>query len=248
MADVATIWLDWRHAGHCRHMGNSYEISRNCSYAELCHAKVPTRVMMIHYYVINVVSHCSDIIMASQITVVSTVCSAACSGTDQRKHQSSAWLAFLRGIHRSPMDSPHKGPVTRKIFPFDDVIMKQTRMPMIQQPSDEYIRSRHRHMHHSSLWPLARHNVMSPLLWRHNGRDGVSNHQPADFFLNHLFRRRWKNTSKLRVTGPCAGNSPVTGEFPAQMASHAEMFSFYDVIMPLWLIIHCIYRLEYTTH
>ena len=61
-----------------------------------------------------------------------------------------------------------------------------------------------------------------PLLWRHNGHDGVSNHQPSNCLLNHLFRLRWKNTSKLRATDICAGNSPVTGEFPAQMASHAE--------------------------
>ena len=44
-------------------------------------------------------------------------------GGDQRKHQSSASLAFVRGIHRWPVNSPHKGPVTRKMFPFDDVIM-----------------------------------------------------------------------------------------------------------------------------
>ena len=44
-------------------------------------------------------------------------------GADQRKRQSSAWLAFVRGIHRWPVNSPHKGPVTRKVFPFDDVIM-----------------------------------------------------------------------------------------------------------------------------
>ena len=44
-------------------------------------------------------------------------------GKDQGKHQSSASLAFLRGIHRSPMNSPHKGPVTQKMFPFDDIIM-----------------------------------------------------------------------------------------------------------------------------
>ena len=45
------------------------------------------------------------------------------SGAGQRKHQSSASLAFVRGIHRWPVNSPHKGPVTRKIYPFDDVIM-----------------------------------------------------------------------------------------------------------------------------
>ena len=46
-----------------------------------------------------------------------------CSGADQRKHQSSASMAFVRGIHQWPVNSPHKGPVTRKMFPFDDVIM-----------------------------------------------------------------------------------------------------------------------------
>ena len=62
----------------------------------------------------------------SQITSLRTVYSTVCSGTDQRKHQSSASLAFVRGIHRWPVNSPHKGPVTRTMFPFDDVIMVQT--------------------------------------------------------------------------------------------------------------------------
>ena len=60
---------------------------------------------------------------ASQITSLTIVYSAVNSGGDQRKHQSSASLAFVRGIHRRPVNSPRKGPVTRKMFPFDDVIM-----------------------------------------------------------------------------------------------------------------------------
>ena len=67
-----------------------------------------------------------DVIMraiASQIAGVLIVCSNFCSGADQRKHQNSAPLAFVRGIHRWPVDYPHWGRVTRKIFPFDDVIM-----------------------------------------------------------------------------------------------------------------------------
>ena len=64
--------------------------------------------------------------------------------------------------------------------------------------------------------------VSSPLQWRQNGHDSVLNHQPRDCLLNRLFRRRSKKTSKLRVTGLCAGYSPVPGEFPAQMASNAE--------------------------
>ena len=61
--------------------------------------------------------------MASQITGVSSVYSTICSVADQRKHQSSASLAFVRGIHRWTVNSPHKGPRTRQMFPFDDVIM-----------------------------------------------------------------------------------------------------------------------------
>ena len=70
--------------------------------------------------------HCCDVIrsaMAFLIPGVSFVCSIICFGADQRKHQSSTSLAFLRGNLRWPMDSPHKRPVTRKMFPFNDVIM-----------------------------------------------------------------------------------------------------------------------------
>ena len=54
------------------------------------------------------------------------VYSTVCSGADQRKHQSYVSLAFVWGIHRWPVNSPHKWPVTRKMFPFDDVIMTKT--------------------------------------------------------------------------------------------------------------------------
>ena len=70
-------------------------------------------------------------------------------------------------------------------------------------------------------------HVQSTLRWRINGRDSVSNHQSHDCLLNRLFRRRSKKTSKLRVTGLCVGNSPGTGEFPAQMASNAEYVSIW---------------------
>ena len=71
-------------------------------------------------------THYSDVIMvamASQITNLKIVYSTVYSGVDQRKYQSSASLAFVRGIHRWPVDSPYKGPVTWKMFPFDDLIM-----------------------------------------------------------------------------------------------------------------------------
>ena len=71
------------------------------------------------------------------------------------------------------------------------------------------------------------HVCLFTLRWRHNGRDSVSNHQPQHCLLNRLFRRRSKKTSKLCVTDLCVGNSPGTGEFPAQMASNAENVSIW---------------------
>ena len=76
-------------------------------------------------------------------------------------------------------------------------------------------------------WRLFPHYQPCALRWRHNERDSVSNHQPRDGLLSCLFRRRSKKTSKLRVTGLCVGNSPGTGEFPAQMASNAENVSIW---------------------
>ena len=77
-----------------------------------------------------IVNHYNDIIMSemvSQITSLTIVYSMVYSGLDQTKHQSSASLAFVWGIHRDRWIPPHKGPVTRKIFPFDDVIMNWDR-------------------------------------------------------------------------------------------------------------------------
>ena len=85
------------------------------------------RVWLKHEWLFGVsFFHYDDVIMsaiASQITSLTIVYSVVYSDADQRKHQSSASLAFVRGIHRGPVNSPHKWPVTRKMFPFDDVIM-----------------------------------------------------------------------------------------------------------------------------
>ena len=80
---------------------------------------ISSNVSSFHYY---------DVIrggMASQITSLTIVYSSVYSGADQRKHQSSVSLAFVRGIHWRPVNSPHKGPARRKIFPFDDVIIQR---------------------------------------------------------------------------------------------------------------------------
>ena len=120
-----------------------------------------------------------------------------------------AW-AFVKGIHRWLVDPSHKWPVVLKAFPCHDVV----------------------------TWRTWRRNIM-PLQWRHNGRDGVSNRKPHDCLLNRLFRRRSKKTPKLHVTGLCAGNSPVTGKFPAQRASDAENISIWwrlRVLLTRWHI------------
>ena len=82
--------------------------------------------------------HYSGFIMsatASQITGVSIVCSTVCSGADQTKHQSSVLPALAKRTHRWTVDSPHKGPVTRKMFPFDDVIM----VPCLQEAQKRFL-------------------------------------------------------------------------------------------------------------
>ena len=96
-----------------------------------------TATLLEHEPDANYGTHYSDVIMsamASQITGVSMVCSTVCSGADQRKHQSSASLDFVWGIHRWLLDSPHKGPVTRKMFPFDDVTSRYTPYLIHERP------------------------------------------------------------------------------------------------------------------
>ena len=82
--------------------------------------------------------HYDDVIMgamASQITSLTIFYSTVYSGADQRKHQSPASLAFVQGIHRGPVNSPHKWPVTRKMFPFDEVIMVKSSLKSDPIPS-----------------------------------------------------------------------------------------------------------------
>ena len=98
--------------------------------------------------------------------------------------------------------------------------------------------------YHTAIGSLECRRVM-PFQWRHNERDGVSNHQPRDCSLNRLFSRRLKKTSKLCVTGLCVGNSPVTGEFPAQRASNAEnviIWWRHHALLNRTAIIHYIHR------
>ena len=229
--------------------------------------------------------HCGDVIIgavASQITSLTIVYSPVHSDAGQRNHQSSASLAFVWGNHRGPVNSPHKWPVTGKMFPFDDVIidnplnvhsfsfsdkvavMISHKYPRLSSTiSDVYnginlalnkpaTQSTNRittadtavdgnrnarfgsgicthslkeadpfwvvdlgsiyRISHISITNRLRFSgeSLNTLQWRHNERDGVSKHQPHDCLFNRLFRRRSQKTSKLRVTGLCVGNSPVT--------------------------------------
>ena len=177
--------------------------------------------------------------IVSQITSLTIIYSVDYSGAYQSKHQSSASLTFVRGIHRGPVNSPHKWPVTRKMSPFDDVIMRYWHF-------EQYT------ITHTAVNRVAQtlSNIgkkikpTKPLQWRHNERDGVSNHQPHQCILNGLFRHRSTKTSKLLVTGLCEGKSPVTDEFPAQRASSAENISFwwrhYDVCVLYFHILQLI--------
>ena len=123
------------------------------------------------------VTHYDDVIMtmlASQITSLMVVYSIVYSGANQRKHQSSASLAFVREIHRGPVNFPHKWPVTRKMFPFDDVIMflvdwwlpvgpcckprDRSRVLCARGPPDDAGQSRRRQIlhRHPLYWPTGK--------------------------------------------------------------------------------------------
>ena len=157
---------------------------------------------------------------------------------------------FVRGIHRSTVNSTHidqwrealmfsficawingwvnnreAGDLGRHRAHYDVTVMHFAIVTKtgIFQPSSTSIISVTFYMLTRLPWWCANHSWQ----WRHNGRDSVSNHQPHDCILNRLFARGSKKTSELRVTGLCAGNSPVTGEFPAQMASNSENFSIW---------------------
>ena len=201
------------------------------------------------------------------------------------KAQKLRVTGFVKGIHRRLVDSLHKGSVTRKMFPFDDIIMYFLRYGVFEKTymrSLEWLafitwtcwpicltpdgvtrpqwvnRSLQREprfllrdifffsasecvCEYASEWMcewvegvrqwewVAR--VDETLQRHHNERDSVSDHQPHNCLLNRLFRRGSKKTSKLRVTGLCAGNSPVTGEFPTQRPVTRKTFPFDDIIM-----------------
>ena len=127
------------------------------------------------------------------------------------KHFPRYWT-FVRGILITG-EFPSQRPVTRSFAVFFDLrLNKLLSKQSIRQRLNAItlimtsLQSTYPHPDQRRLQGL-----LGPLRWRHNGCDSVSNHQPHHCLLNRLFRRRSKKTSKLRVTGLCAGNSPGTG-------------------------------------
>ena len=146
--------------------------------------------------------HYNDVIMGAttfQITSLTIVYSSVHSGSDQRKHRSSASLAFVQGIDQWPVNSPHKWPATWKMFPFDDVIMKNyTSLPtyvqniFVWQQSSLVKSSRqtswqtHTHIHKHTLW-----NITS-LSWMiiSNKQNRIINEQNTTIQLNSIVLRK----------------------------------------------------------
>ena len=155
-------------------------------------------------------SHYSDVIMgamASKITSITIVYSTASLGADQRKHQRSASLAFVRVIHRSPVNSPHKWPVTQKMFPCGDVILVMSLYWSGPRNAAIY--------REISLGTSVSEGMV--LVWlamtSSESLTKLAMKKAAPFNIS-WWRHQMKTFSALLAF--CAGNSPVTGEFPSQ--------------------------------
>ena len=163
--------------------------------------------------------------IASQITSLAIVYSIVYSGADQRKHQSFASLAFVRGIHRWPVNSPRKWPVTRKMFPFDDVIMTMVRHHIITYTNADSL----------SIGPVQIHlNVnlirFSKLIYFHLMEWFCC----ALFCYGHIVASDMMTSSNGTISALlslCAGISPVTGEFPAQRPVTRSSDVFFDLLL-----------------
>ena len=161
--------------------------------------------------------------MASQITNLTIVYLIVYSGTDQRKHQSPASLAFVGGIHRGPVNSPHKRPVTRKMFLFDDVIMRHLCVGLLDHP---YM--------HIVLIAQANSNV-KPLQWCYMSVKSPITGNTSVFSIACSSKR--SEISMFHITGPYNGKQPVAGGCLAQMANNAEsVFSWWRHHAAWWIL------------
>ena len=153
--------------------------------------------------------------IASQIASLTIVYSTAYSDADERKHQSSVSLAFVWGIHRGPVNSPHKRPVTRKMFPIDDVIMYpqctyRDRASLRTQAHGLFVRWRRvGQVSHGSVtstrrqvqgqWYLTACTVRAATYWERSGHSQYFAFQ----YWDHLFRYRDPHYKDKTVVRPC---------------------------------------------
>ena len=139
--------------------------------------------------------------MASQLTSLMTVYLTVYSGTDQSKHQSSTSLGFGWGIHRWPVNSSHKRPVTRKMLPFDDVIKGSSKSQICPRVTMRFL---------SEKAPMSSVYKRTIAIFK----------TLCVAFIQETFSA---------LLALCAGNSPVTGEFPAQMPVTRSFDVFVDL-------------------
>ena len=151
--------------------------------------------------------------IASQITSLTIVYLTVYSGADQRKHESSTPLAFVRGIHRGPVNSPHKWSVTRKMFPLDGVIMTfgSTQTQWIVGSRNQW-----------ECPQFFRGNWQSPCITLTCKEAETALRSLLWMFENDL-------VAMLTLLAICAGNSPVTGDFPAQRPVTRSFGVFFDL-------------------
>ena len=167
----------------------------------------------------------------------------------------TASLTFARGIHRSPVNSPHKWPVMRTLrflwYSSAHAVKQTVEWPVIW----DYMTFMWRIVmtfcgttrdHKLGIiltvgfqWELEVDADISYqiITWRHDDHDGVSNHQPLGCLLNLLFRRKIKENIKAQRPWPLCGEFTGAGEFPAQKASYAENVSIWwrrHVLLSIW--------------
>ena len=154
--------------------------------------------------------------IVSKITGVSIACSTVGSDADQRKHQSSASLAFVRGTHRWAVNSPHKRPVTRQMFPFDDVIMScDVSVGWMGSNCTQDVDECETHpCLNGSTCLNEEGSFRCQCLPGHAGKYTWWRHQMETF------------SALLAI---CAGNSPVPGEFPTQRPATRSFDAFFDL-------------------
>ena len=180
----------------------------------------------------------NDVIMsaiASQITGVSIVCSTFCWGADQRKLQSSTSLAFVRGIHRWPVESPHKGPVTLKIFPFDDVVMDSLHQGSVMSSINAFfiaslsilLNEQSMDLRFESHWTLQQHHYGDAIMGVLASQITSPTIVYSNFYSGADQRKHQSSASLAFVQG--IHRRPVNS--PRKWPVTRKMFPFDDVIM-----------------